>query len=204
CGRAALAGVIARASGGLALTDYATLALAPVDVVSCFEHVVLVDPPPSASDEARVAVPLESGIEPVDPAEAPVLGADAIGHGFLHRLWTGAEVEFTLGSLQAVAPSRQTIASAFRRLRDAGEAGGVELRAALAGPDSRPLAPETAARCLRVLRELDLVRGEPGAGDGVVGVVSSEGTDLERSAAFRAYSDEFSEARQFLERPKLP
>jgi hypothetical protein len=78
------------------------------------------------------------------------------------------------------------------------------LRAALAGPGPHPLSPETAARCLRVLRELNLVRGEPGSGDGVVGVVSSEGTDLERSAAFRAYSDEFSEARQFLERPKLP
>ncbi len=81
---------------------------------------------------------------------------------------------------------------------------GAELRAALAGGGPYPLGAETAARCLRVLSELDLVRGEPAAGDGVVGVVSSEGTELERSAAFRAYSDELSEARRFLERPKLP
>ncbi len=203
CGRAAIAGVIAKASGGLALTDYATLALTPVEVVSCFEHVVLVDPPPSAADEARVSTPLEGGIES-DSMESPVLETGALGRGFLHQLWTGAEAEFTLGALEASAPSRKTIASAFRRLRDAGEASGEELRAALAGPGAHPLAPETAARCLRVLLELDLVRGEPGSGDGVVGVVSSEGTDLERSSAFRAYSDEFSEARQFLERPKLP
>ncbi len=204
CGRGAIAGVIAKASGGLALIDYATLALAPVDIVSCFEHVVLVDPPPSAIDEARTFVPLESGIEAAEPSESPVLEAGASGRGFLHRLWTGAEAEFALGVLEAAAPSRKTIAGAFRRLRDVGEASGGELRAALAGPDPYRLGPEVAARCLRVLRELDLVRGEPGSGDGVVGVVSSEGTDLERSAAFRAYSGEFTETRQFLERPKLP
>jgi single-stranded-DNA-specific exonuclease len=204
CGRAAIAGVIAKASGGLALTDYATLAQQQVDVASCFEHVVLVDPPPSAADEFRADRPMASGFESDDPTEAPVLESGALGLGFLHQLWTGAEVEFTLASLQAAAPSRGTIASAFRRLRDAGEVSGEELRVALAGPGPYPLAPETAARCLRVLRELDLVRGEPGPGDDFVGVVSSEGTDLERSGAFRAYSEEFSEARQFLERPKLP
>ena len=204
CGRAAIAGVIARASGGLALTDYATLLRTPVDVVSCFEHVVLVDPPSSAADEARVAVPLEGGMELDDPAQVPALATATVGCGFLHRVWTGAEVEFTLGALGTASPSRKTIAGTFRRLREAGEASGEELRAALAGPGARPLSPETAARCLRVLGELDLVRGEPGSGDGVVRVVSSEGTDLERSAAFRAYSDEFSETRQFLERPKLP
>jgi hypothetical protein len=119
-------------------------------------------------------------------------------------LWGGAEAEFTLAVAEAAAPSRKTIGDAFRRLREAGDVSGADLRAALAGAGPHPLSAETAARCLRVLAELDLVRGEPGAGDGVVGVVSSEGTDLERSAAFRAYSDEFSEARQFLERPKLP
>jgi single-stranded-DNA-specific exonuclease len=201
CGRAAIAGVIAKASGGLALTDYATLAAQPVDIVSCFEHVVLVDPPPSAADEARAVAPLEHGL---DDTESPDLEIGAFGKGFVHRLWTGAEAEFTIASLEAAAPSRATIASAFRRLRDAGEASGEALRTALSGPGPYPLAPETAARCLRVLRELDLVRGEPNSGDGVVGVVSSEGTDLERSAAFRSYSDEFSETRQFLERPKLP
>ena len=186
CGGAAIAGVIAKASGGLALTDYATLAAQPVELVSCFEHVVLVDPPAGPADEARVSAPAETG------------------PGFLHEAWTGAEAEFALTAAEAAAPSRQTIAGAFRRLREAGEVGGPALREALAGADPHPLAAETAARCFRVLRELGLVRGEPVAGDGVVGVVSSEGTDLERSPAFRAYSDQFSEARRFLERPKLP
>jgi single-stranded-DNA-specific exonuclease len=186
CGSAAIAGVIAKASGGLALTDYATLAAQQQNVVECFEHVVLVDPPPSELAADLVATPPELGL------------------GYVHELSTGAEAEFTLAALEAAAPSRQTVAGVFRRLREAGEVGGPELRAALGGAGAHPLSPEAAARCFRVLRELELVRGEPAVGGGVVGVVSSKGTELERSPAFRAYSDEFSEARRFLERPKLP
>jgi single-stranded-DNA-specific exonuclease len=201
CGKAAIAGVIANASGGLALTDYTTLVAQPENLVECFEHVVLVDPPPSELAADLVASPREQwgGVE--DDDLAPGNGS---APGFLHELWGGAEAEFTLAALEASMPSRRTVATAFRALREAGEASGPALREALAGAGPRPLSAECAGRCFRILRELDLVRGEPAAGDGVVGVVSSEGTDLERSPAFRAYSDEFSEARRFLERPKLP
>jgi single-stranded-DNA-specific exonuclease len=179
CGGEAIAGLEARAGGGLALTDYSALELAP-QLAEAFEHVVLVDAPNSDRDGA---VP---------------------GAGYQHELYAGFKQDFALEVLAARAPSRQTVAAVFRALREAGEARGPELRAALAGAGPYPLCPETAARCLRVLRELDLVRGEVAAGDGTLGVVSSGGTDLERSTAFRAYSDEFSEARRFLERPKLP
>jgi len=186
CGAGAIAGVISKAGGGLALTDYATLLAQDQNVAECFEHVVLVDPPANELAADVVAAPPELGL------------------GFLHQLWTGAEAEFTLAALEASAPSRKTIATVFRRLREAGEVSGTELRTALAGDGAHPLPPETGARCFRVLRELELVRGEPADGGGAVGVLSSEGTELERSPAFRAYSDEFSEARRFLERPKLP
>ncbi|MDX6623838.1 MAG: single-stranded-DNA-specific exonuclease [Solirubrobacterales bacterium] len=207
CGNAAIAGVIAKASGGLALIDYETLAAQEQNVVECFEHVVLVDPPP---DEVAADLVAATREEWDDGALGEDLG-DAIPTqpvfphpGYLHELWTGAEAEFTLAALEAAAPSRQTVAAVFRRLREAGEVSGAELRAALGGDGAHPLSPETAARCFRVLRELELVRGEPAVSGDVVGVVSSEGTELERSPAFRAYSDEFSEARRFLERPKLP
>jgi hypothetical protein len=198
CGSAAVAGVISKAGGGLALIDYATLAAQSQNLVECFEHVVLVDPPPSELAADLVVVGREQWLEEDE-------GAGFDPHpGYLHELWGGAEAEFTLTAIEASAPSRQTVAGVFRRLREAGETSGTALRGALAGDGSHPLAPETAARCFRVLRELELVRGEPAAGGGGVGVVSSEGTELERSPAFRAYSDEFSEARRFLERPKLP
>ncbi len=196
CGGRALAGLATRGEGGLALTDHAALESEPA-LAGCFEHVVAVDPPRSAADESRCA--------------APRVGADP---GFLHRLWPGDQA-FSLSVLAEQWASRPTVAAVFRALREAGGTNGPDtdparavtgtaLREALAGPGAHPLSPEAAARCLRVLCELDLVAGEPSAGDGAVGVVSSEGTDLERSASFRAYRAQNSEARQYLERLKQP
>jgi hypothetical protein len=54
------------------------------------------------------------------------------------------------------------------------------------------------------LGELGLVQGAPEGGAGLVRVVSSERTDLERSPAFRAYRERLSEAQRLLARPKLP
>jgi single-stranded-DNA-specific exonuclease len=201
CGVAALAGLRAKVDGGLALTDYATLAVAGetgAEVVARFEHVVLVDPPTTAEAAAAVA---------------------AGESGYLHELWSEAEHEFALAALDEAFASRNAVAAVFRSLRAAcaeagaqcsagtsdsepGEITGLALRNALAGPGAHPLAPEGAARAYRVLTELDLVRGAPNGGDGLVGVVSSRGTELERSAAFRAYRERHLEAQRFLARPK--
>jgi single-stranded-DNA-specific exonuclease len=183
CGGAAVTGLARRAESGLALVDYPALSSAP-ELAGRFEHLVLVDPPAGPGEEELLAAAYEGG--------------------FRHELCGEREYAFALAVQGTRMPSRQVIASAFRRLRDAGEAGDAELRWTLAGTGEHPLCPRTAARCVRVLRELDLVRGEPNGGDGVVGVVSSEGTDLERSAAFRAYSEEHSEAQRYLERRRQP
>jgi single-stranded-DNA-specific exonuclease len=186
CGGDAVEGIAARAAAGLALSDYAALASQP-GLVERFEHVVLVDPPLFAAVEHRVGR-ARDGLEP----------------GFLHPLWGDAERAFAISALDEQLASRQAVASVFRALREAGEVSGSALRAALCGGGTHTLGPEAAARCLRVLRELALVEGEPNGGDGAVGVVSSEGTDLERSAAFRAYRAGHSEAQRYLERPKQP
>jgi single-stranded-DNA-specific exonuclease len=198
CGGQALAELEAKGRrGGLALTDYATLELHDASLAAAFEHVVLVDPPSSERAEALALLapdPGEGMGEPVPSAEP----------GFVHLLWSEAERDFASSVLEARMPSRSAIATVFRALREAGEVGGPTLREVLAGGGAHPLAPETAARCFRVLREIELVRGEPRGGAGSVGVVSSERTELERSAAFRAYSEEHAEARRFLARPKQP
>jgi single-stranded-DNA-specific exonuclease len=186
CGGEAVLALSARAGGGLALTDYEALGRAS-GLAGGFEHVVLIDPPRGAGDEARVA----------QPSEGPA-------PGFLHPLWAAAEVKFSAAVVDEQLASRAAIARVFRALREAGEASGEELRKALAGGGAHPLGPEPAARCFRVLTGLGLVAGEPRNGAGVVGVVSSEGTDLERSPAFRAYRADHSEAQAFLERPKQP
>ncbi len=197
CGGAALEQVIGQAGGGLALTDYATLRARQVSVSEHFEHVVLVDPPPSAWAEELATRSRQEWAAPGD-------GSAELSAGFLHPLHTEAEVPFSLKVLEEQTASRGTVARVFKALREAGEVSGAELRAALAAGGSHPLSAESAARCFRVLQDVGLVAGEPDSGGGVVRVVSSEGTDLERSAAFRAYSEEFSEAQQYLERRKLP
>jgi single-stranded-DNA-specific exonuclease len=225
CGTDAVAGLAARAKSGLALVDYAALAMSP-ELAAAFEHVVLVDAPRTPADVARVTAPF--GPRPAAPAaekaallevaraamaaaEAEDVGTDSLGGrparsstGFLHPLFGDAEREFGLGVLGRQAPSRETIAGVFRALRGGGRLSGAALREALSGPGPHCLDPETAARAFRVLRELGLVAGDTKAGDGLVSVVSSEGTDLERSAAFRVYSEEHSEARSFLQSPKFP
>jgi single-stranded-DNA-specific exonuclease len=182
CGRERVAGLAARGESGLALVDYGGLELEP-ELARGFEHVVLVDPPRSAGDEARAAIRAEDA------------------RGYLHPVWGQPELAFAIAALAEQWARREGVAASYRLLREAGEASGARLREALSGAGAHPLCPEAAARRFRVLRELGLVQGEPNGGDGVVGAVSSEGTDLERSEAFLAYSHLHSEAQRYLERP---
>jgi single-stranded-DNA-specific exonuclease len=173
--RAALAG------DGVVLADGFALEAGP-GLAGGFEHVVLVDPP--AFEHLRELA--------------------MAGEGYAHLAWGEPERRFALAMLGEQLARRPALIALFRDLREAGEASGGELFAALRGSGGHPRGPEAAARCFRVLAELELVRGEPRGGAGSVGVVSSEGTDLERSAAFRAYGDRHQEGVRFLERPKKP
>jgi single-stranded-DNA-specific exonuclease len=185
CGDEEIAGLSGRADSGLALTDYAALERQP-ELAASFEHVVLVDPPRNEADEGRVGSPFGGGA------------------GFLHAPWTEAELEFAGRALAEQWATREGVAATYRALRQTGDAKGRRLREALAGAGSYPLCPEASARRFRVLRELGLLQGSPDGGAGIVRVVSSVRTDLQRSAAFRAYSDRLSEAQRSLARPKLP
>ena len=185
CGDEGIASLATRAESGLALTDYAALARQP-ELAASFEHVVLVDPPASELDQLRVGL------------------AGPSGGGFLHAPYTAAEVEFAGQALDEQWATREGVAATYRALRQTGDAKGCRLREALSGGGNFPLGPEASARRFRVLRELGLLQGSPEVGAGMVRVVSSVRTDLQRSAAFRAYSARLSEAQQSLTRPKLP
>ncbi len=170
-----------------AVTDYLALERAP-SLAREFSHLVLVDPPPSAHHERLLTCPVDGWEE-------------GEGHpGYLHEAWEEAEVTAALAALEEQLARRPILIAAFRDLRDAGEASGERLQAALRGSGSHPRGPEVAARCFRILDELGLVQGAPDGGSGTVGVVSSGETDLERSAAFRAYGARHQEALQYLER----
>jgi single-stranded-DNA-specific exonuclease len=172
------------AGGAVRLADYPELERSP-ELATGFDHVVLVDPPAAASLERLASRSSQKG-------------------GYLHRVWGEAEWRLSLSVLAVQLAQRPSLIATYRDLREAGDASGEELREALLGSGPHPRSAETAARCFRVLTELGLVRGTPAGGDGEVGVVSSDGTDLERSAAFRAYSARHQEARQYLEAHKHP
>jgi single-stranded-DNA-specific exonuclease len=175
---------VGMAREGARLADYAELEREP-ELGGEFDHVVLVDPPATAELLALASRSQAEG-------------------GYLHRVWGDAEWRFALSAAAAQLAQRSTLIAVFRDLRDAGGVGGGELREALVGSVPQARSPEAAARCFRVLAELGLVQGEPAAGGGSVGVVSSEGTDLERSASYRAYSARYEEARRYLEAHRQP
>ena len=174
----------AMACEGLRLSDYAELERMPA-LCARFTHVVLVDPPPNADLAQLVSV-----------ADEP--------NGYLHRAWGGAEWRFAVAALSQQLVQRPALIALFRDLREAGDVSGVALREALTGSGRHPRSPETAARGLRVLAELGLVQGTPEQGHGEVRVVSSEGTDLERSAAFRVFDARYQEALRYLEGQRQP
>jgi len=172
---------VALAGERVTLADAAVLEAEP-EPAARFEHVVFVDPPQFEHVEQLATV----------------------GEGYVHLAWGNAEHRFACAMLAEQLARRETLIAAFRDLRDAGEAGGEELLAALRGSGRFPRSPVTAARCLRVLGELELVQGTADGGGGRVGVVSSEGTELERSPAYRAYGARHQEALRYLERRKNP
>jgi single-stranded-DNA-specific exonuclease len=170
--------------GGVALADWARLARDGSLAVR-FEQVLLIDPPPLAA-----------------LAEQADRGA-----GFLHLAWGSPEVELSLRVWESQWPSRPALAALYRELRDDAAGGGPirlpRLTELLRGAADRPRSPEVAARALRVLLELGVAAWTPEDGEGpltdrALGVVSSEGTDLTRSAAFVAYRERHEEGRRYL------
>ncbi len=176
--RAALGG------DGIVLADATTLEREP-ELATGFEHVVLVDPPAFVHVEGFAVRP-------------------APDRGYAHFAWGEAEHRFALTMLDEQLARRDALMALYRDLREVGEASGARLLGALRGRGLHARSPETAARCVRVLAELELLRGSANGGGGSLGVVSSEGTELERSAAFRAYGARHQEGLRYLERRKQP
>ena len=172
-----------RQSGsGLVVADWAALSREP-RVFEGAKHAVLVDPPPFPELEAAVAR----------------------GPGYLHVAWGDAEIEFALRVHDAEWDLGPALRTTYLALRErGGEVGGDELVDVLAGGGAHPRTPEVAARCVRVLVELGLAACELDGGDRRLRVVSSQGTELERSRAYVAYRGRHEEGRRFLSSRQRP
>ena len=160
--------------GGFALCSWTALCRDPA-LAGAFAHVVALDPPSSAAERAL----LHGGP----------------GDWTAHLAWGEAELRFTHDVLEHDHELRGGLAALYRALRD-GE--GAPLEAALRGDAQRPRTPARAGRLLRVLVELGLValdRDRP-----AVEVPPAQRTELERSAAFRAYAARREEGLRWLTR----
>ncbi len=169
---------------GVVLADWDALPAIP-GLAARFEHVLAIDPPPSPEAETLAAA------------------APASGPGFLHLAWGPAEVALASRVLESDWPSRAVLGAVYRALTQAPTdqvIGGERLREALCGPTAFPRSPEAAARCLRVLLELGLVQVRETPGGRIVGVVSSEATELSSSAAYAAYRQRSEEGVRYLSR----
>jgi single-stranded-DNA-specific exonuclease len=166
------------AGAGVALADWGALSRDP-GLARRFEHVVVVDPPPFAQ--------LDRLIER--------------GEGWLHRLDDRTAAEFGLRVLADEWPSRSSLAGLYRELVAFG--GGAiatdRCRELMCGSGrAHPHSPEVAARAARVLGELELLRWDGSGSTRTLMVVSSSGTDLERSRAYRFYRDRYEEGQRYL------
>jgi single-stranded-DNA-specific exonuclease len=165
------------AAGGVVLCDWEALGAAP-QLATWFTHVVVVDPAPSSRLE-RLA---------------------ETGEGFLHTLAEARDPALSRRALELSYPSRDSLVEAWRALGAAGP-GPHALRVwrpALGGGAGR--SPEAAARGLRVLEEVGVVRTARSGPDRVLEVVSSVRGELSQSASFATYQKAYEESLGFLSR----
>lgn len=161
--------------GGCDLCSHAALAADPALAVDA-EHVVILDPPAT-------------------PEHRAVLEA-LTARQMVHLAWGPAELTFALRIHEREYDLRAPLTALYRDLRALGSAAGEELEAALRGDPQAPRSPSATGRALRVLSELGLVSLNPETRS--VTVPPAQRTELERSAAFRAYSQQLEDGRAFL------
>ena len=159
--------------GGFTLASYDQLEREP-GRAAAFGHLVALDPP-------------------AGPAAQATLRA---GAGILQLAWGEAELRFARQVHEAEYALRASLVGLYRELRDRERAVGPELEALLRGGGSPGRSARLAGRLVRVLSELEFVvldRDSP-----ALALVGHTPTELDRSPAFRFYSQLYEEGQRFL------
>jgi single-stranded-DNA-specific exonuclease len=170
---------LAALTGGFALIAYHALARDPA-IADRFSHVVALDPPASADAER-------------------LLGH---GHGYTYRAWGQAELRFAQQMHEREYGLRASLVALYRALRARFRVTGEELERLLRGDGEHGRPARLAGRLIRVLAELELVsldRDLP-----ALGIAGTAPTALERSAAYRAYTDRLEDGRRYLSSTNPP
>ena len=166
-----------RRIGGFAVCSWAALADAP-ELAAPFAHLVAIDPPPPT--------PACSRCSNVRPA-----GARA------HLAWGRPELGFAQRIHQWDFALREPLTTLYRALRGSREVSGEALEAALRGEGPHPRSAALAGRLVRVLSELDLAALDRN-GEALRLNESPQRTQLEHSAAFRAYHRRLEDGLRYL------
>ena len=148
--------------------------------------------------DARVAEPF-AHLLAVDPPPVPEglrLLTGTGGEGLAHAAWGGPECQFALGHWRAQLGLREPLTELWRALGPAGTLSGAALEQALAGAGAYPRGGALGARMIRVMGELGLARYDAGARS--CHAREAHRTDLDRSAAQRAYTARLAVAERYL------
>jgi single-stranded-DNA-specific exonuclease len=172
-----LEGLGARA-GGFALCSYHALERDP-RLADRFAHVVALDPPAATAAHRS----LRRRGSPGAPA-------------YVHLAWGEPELRFAEQMHELEYGLRASLVTLYRGLRQRGRAAGGELERLLRGEGRHGRPARLAGRLIRVLAELELVsldRDLP-----ALAIAGAAPTKLERSPAYRVYSERYEDGRRFL------
>jgi single-stranded-DNA-specific exonuclease len=164
-------------TGGFHLTSFAALAAAP-ELAEPFGQLVVIDPPARTGDDALIRG----------------------GTGYTHLAWGPAELRFAEQMHELEYALRPSLVTLYRGLRQRGRVSGEELEHLLRGEGPHPRSPALAGRLVRVLVELELVSLDPDLP--ALSVLDAPPTQLERSAAYRVYSQTYEDGLRFLSRAR--
>jgi single-stranded-DNA-specific exonuclease len=167
---------LAAITGGVRLCSHAALRADPA--LADGAHVVVVDPPATASETVDLLV---SG-----PGRT------------VHLAWGEPEVQFTGQLHEREHDLRATLSAIYRALRALETAEGEALEAALRGDPRTPRTATSAGRAIRVLAELHLVHLDREARR--ITVPAAERTSLDESAWYRFEQVILDEGRRWLTR----
>ena len=160
--------------GGFTLCSYAFLET-DQSVADAYEHVVGIEPP-ICVDQALV---LEAG-----------------SAGSCVHAWGKAQIQSTQRIIELQSDFRTQLAGLYRSLRDSSSTDGGGLEDLLQGDHRQSRPPQLAGRLLRVLIELNL--GTLDRESLEISVPPSPHTELDQSAAFRAYKARYEDGQRFL------
>jgi single-stranded-DNA-specific exonuclease len=164
--------------GGFTLAGYAELEADPSAALA-FAHVVALDPPTGAAGDRALRA----------------------GAGIASLAWGEPELRFAARMLEHEYGLRASLVPLYRALRLRGRAAGTDLEALLRGDGSHGRSPQLAGRLVRILSELELVElmRDPPA----LAILDHAPTALDRSPAFRFYSQSYEEGQRYLNSAKL-